>query len=72
MTTVRLISEERTTPRRVRLLETSIALVEDVHAEVAGGWVGAEGFSAEFQLALPYQGLFVWEVGHDSVAGQRP
>ena len=69
MTTVRLISEERTTPRRVRLLETPIALVEDVHAEVAGGWVGAEGFSPEFQLALPYQGLFVWEVGHDSVVG---
>ena len=69
MTTVRLISEERTNPRRVRLLETPIALVEDVHAEVAGGWVGAEGFSPEFQLALPYQGLFVWEVGHDSVVG---
>src|SRR5262245_17026867 len=69
MTTVRLISEERTNPRRVRLLETPIALVEDVHAELAGGWVGAEGFSPEFQLALPYQGLFVWEVGHDSVVG---
>ena len=31
--------------------------------------MGAEGFSPEFQLALPYQGLFVWEVGHDSVVG---
>ena len=69
MTTVRLIPEERTTPRRVRLLETPIALVEDVRADVGGGWVGAEGFSSEFQLALPYQGLFVWEVGRDSVVG---
>ncbi len=69
MTTVRLISEERTTPRRVRLLETPIALVEDVRADVGDGWVGAEGFSSEFQLALPYQGLFVWEVGRDSVVG---
>lgn len=69
MTTVRLISEERTTPRRVRLLETPIALIEDVRADVGGGWVGAEGFSSEFQLALPYQGLFVWEVGRDSVVG---
>jgi AraC family transcriptional regulator len=69
MTTVRLISEERTTPRRVRLLETPIALVEDVRADVGGGWVGAEGFSPECQLALPYQGLFVWEVGRDSVVG---
>ncbi len=31
--------------------------------------MGAEGFSPEFQLVLPYQGHFVWEVGHDSVVG---
>ena len=66
MTSVRLISERRLDdPARVRLLELSIALVEDVTPRWPAGWVGAEGFSPEFQLVLPYQGHFVWEVGHD-------
>ncbi len=43
--------------------------MEDVRADVGGEWVGAEGFSSEFQVALPYQGLFVWEVGRDAVVG---
>jgi hypothetical protein len=27
------------------------------------------GFSADFQIALPYQGWFVWHVGHDHAIG---
>jgi len=72
MSTVPLISEERPTPRRVRLLETPIALVEDVRTNVGGGWVGTDGFSGfspDFQVAFPFQGFFVWEVGRDSVVG---
>jgi AraC-like DNA-binding protein len=30
---------------------------------------GAEDFSPEFQVALPYRGIFVWHVGHDDVVG---
>jgi AraC-like DNA-binding protein len=46
-----------------------MALVEDVSADLAAGWVSAEGFSSQFQVVLPYRGYFVWEVGHDSVVG---
>ena len=30
---------------------------------------GPEGFCGDFQIALPYRGLFVWHVGHDDVVG---
>ena len=69
MTTVRLFSEECEVQRRVPLLDTPVARVEDVGAEVRDGWLGAEAYSPEFQVALPYQGLFVWEVGRDTVVG---
>ena len=46
-----------------------MALVEDVSADFAPGWIGAEGFSPEFQLVLPYRGYFLWEVGRDLVVG---
>lgn len=69
MTTARLLYPEREDQRRVRLLDGALARVEDVSAEVQGEWTGAEAFSPEFQLALPYRGLFVWEVGEDAVVG---
>src|SRR5262249_37890903 len=55
--------------RRTSLLETGLALVEDVRSNAHAGSVGAEGFSPAAQLVLPYQGLFVWEVGRDAVVG---
>ena len=69
MTTVRAITEEQVVQRRVPLLESGLALVEDVRSNAHVGSVGAEGFSAEAQLVLPYRGLFVWEVGRDTVVG---
>ena len=69
MTTVRAIFEEPQAQRRVPVPGPSMALVEDVSADFAAGWVGAEGFSAEFQLVLPYRGYFLWEVGRDLVVG---
>lgn len=69
MTTVRAISEEHGAQRRVPVLDLSIGLVEDVSADLGAGWVSLESFSPRFQLALPYRGLFLWEVGRDSVVG---
>src|SRR5512132_1867204 len=69
MTTVRLISGDSWVQQRIPLLDLSIAQVEDVRSQVPAGWVGAEGFSPEFQLVLPYRGHFVWEVGRDEVVG---
>jgi AraC-like DNA-binding protein len=69
MTTLRLVTPEVEDSRRVRLLETPLVLVEDVSAEAHGGLVSAEAFSPEFQLALPYRGIFFWEVGQDTVVG---
>jgi AraC family transcriptional regulator len=69
MTTARVLSAEHADQRRIRLLDGPLARVEDVSAELRGGWVSDEAFSPDFQLALPYRGLFVWEVGDDAVVG---
>ena len=69
MTTVRLLSADPVGQHRTSLLETGLALVEDVRSNAHSGSVGAEGFSPEAQLVLPYRGLFVWEVGRDAVVG---
>jgi hypothetical protein len=34
------------------------------------GKQGPRGFSPDFQICLPYRGLFVWHVGHDDVVGE--
>lgn len=52
---------------RIRLLDLSIGLVEDVrrgHAHPEDS-----GFSPDFQIALPYHGLFLWHVGSDEIVG---
>src|SRR5215472_16333505 len=69
MTTVRAFTEEPSAQRRAPLLETGLALVEDVASHGPAGSVGAEGFSPEAQLVLPYSALFIWEVGRDAVVG---
>jgi AraC family transcriptional regulator len=56
------------TPSRARLLDLSVGLVEDVRSPGEAG-PAREQFSAQFQVALPYQGLFVWHVGDDEVVG---
>ena len=69
MTTVRAISEEQAAQRRLPMLDLSIGLVEDVSGDLGGGAVSAEAYSSQFQVALPYRGLFLWDVGRDSVVG---
>jgi len=54
---------------RSRLLESSIAMVEDVHGPVVRIRRSPENFSADFQVCLPYRGLFVWHVADDAVVG---
>jgi AraC family transcriptional regulator len=51
---------------RVSLLNSSIGLVEDV-APTRAHQNG--GFSPDFQVALPYRGVFIWHVAGDSVIG---
>jgi AraC family transcriptional regulator len=52
---------------RSSLLRSRIALVENLscHGQRAG--TTPEGHSAEFQVCLPYRGLFVWHVAGDEV-----
>lgn len=54
---------------RTKLFDLSIGLVETVSGNGAGRYVGPEDISREFQVALPYRGVFVWHVGHDEVVG---
>jgi len=53
---------------RIRLFDLSVGLVEDVRDQGWTAW-GAGSFSPRFQLALPYRGFFVWQVGGDDVVG---
>ena len=48
--------------RRARLFHSRVALVENLQSSGAG-----QGFSPEFQVCLPYAGLFVWHVGGQPV-----
>ena len=49
---------------RRQLLDLSIGLVEDVDRDDA-----SDGFSPDFQIALPYRGLFLWQVGGEEIVG---
>jgi AraC family transcriptional regulator len=56
---------------RTRVLDSSLAAVDDLrctpplpHPEDA-----AQGFSPDFQVCLPYRGLFVWHVANADVVG---
>jgi AraC family transcriptional regulator len=52
---------------RTRLLDSSIGLVEDVRCRGVPVRTSPEDFSPNFQVGLPYLGLFVWHVGDDEV-----
>ena len=51
------------------LFSLPLAMVEDVRARGESGESEGEACSAEFQVAFPYRGLFIWHVGHDEVVG---
>jgi AraC-like DNA-binding protein len=55
-------------PVRTRLLDSSLGVVDHLRSGNNPD-VGHEGFSPEFQVCLPTDGLFVWHVGNDDVIG---
>ena len=56
------------TTARMLVFESRIALVERVECR-GSRYLGAEDYSAEFQIAFPYRGTFVWHVERDAVLG---
>jgi AraC family transcriptional regulator len=54
---------------RTRLLDPSIARVENVRRDSEQHAKTAEDFCAEYQVCFPYRGVFVWHVGGDDVVG---
>jgi len=58
---------DRARTRRVPLLRSRLALVENLRCQGERPTISPEGYSAEFQVCLPYRGLFVWHVGGDDV-----
>jgi AraC family transcriptional regulator len=54
---------------RARLLESSVAIVEDVRGPGVRVRRPPECFSADFQVCLPYRGFFVWHVADHDVVG---
>jgi AraC family transcriptional regulator len=59
------------TPResRTALLQSPVCLVEDLRRADVQPDKSPEGFCAEYQICLPYRGLFVWHVGREAVVG---
>ena len=62
-------AEALQTESRIPLLKLSVGLVEDLSRGRVPAGRGPEGFCADFQICLPYRGLFVWHVGSDDVVG---
>jgi AraC-like DNA-binding protein len=62
-------ARERKGASRRRLLDLSVAVVEDAQSPPTPDGSGPRGVSADFQVALPYRGLLVWHVGRDAVVG---
>jgi AraC family transcriptional regulator len=52
---------------RTRLLGSTIGVVENLRCPGVPRNKTPEDFSPEFQVCLPYRGLFVWHVGGDEV-----
>jgi AraC family transcriptional regulator len=58
---------ERPRPQRTRVFHSGGLLVENLEFSSSGEGTTVEGFSPEFQVCLPYAGLFVWQVGGECV-----
>lgn len=54
---------------RTRVFLSSIALVENLRSGGDCAGKSPASFSPDFQVCLPYRGLFVWHVGQDDVVG---
>jgi AraC family transcriptional regulator len=58
---------EKTHTVRRTLFESSLGLVEDYRCVGAGRRRTPDGHSPDFQVGLPYDGVFVWHVGREEV-----
>lgn len=65
----RIRSGMRELESRARLLDLSVGVVEDLRRERVRPEAGPEGFCEDFQICLPYRGLFVWQVGREEIVG---
>jgi hypothetical protein len=54
---------------RTRIFESAFATVDNLQCAGVRREPQSEGFSPEFQVCLPYRGLFIWHVGDDDVVG---
>jgi hypothetical protein len=55
---------------RARVLDSPLAVVDDLRrTQQPHRKDGATGFSPDFQVCLPYRGLFVWHVLNQDVVG---
>jgi AraC family transcriptional regulator len=54
---------------RMRVLDLPVGFVEDIRTRPASQARSPEGLCTDFQICLPYAGLFVWHVGKDDVVG---
>jgi AraC family transcriptional regulator len=52
---------------RTRLWGSAVGLVEDLYCQATPSDESPGSFSPQFQICLPYRGLFVWHVGGDDV-----
>jgi AraC family transcriptional regulator len=52
---------------RTRLLQSPLGIAENLRCDGLRPRSSPAGFSPEFQVCLPYRGLFVWHVGGDEV-----
>jgi AraC family transcriptional regulator len=62
-------TEQGASESRQTLMNSSVGVIEDLRRAGVPREKGVEGYSAEFQVCLPYRGLFVWHVGKDDVVG---
>ncbi|MGH8204120.1 MAG: helix-turn-helix transcriptional regulator, partial [Steroidobacteraceae bacterium] len=62
-------TNEARRPVRARVMLSSIALVENLRDGTDRATKPSAGYSPEFQVCLPYCGLFIWHVGQDDVVG---
>jgi AraC family transcriptional regulator len=60
---------EASAVRRTLLFDSPLALVETLRCSGDRRPTADESFSPDFQICLPYRGLFVWHVGTDDVVG---
>jgi AraC-like DNA-binding protein len=58
---------ERSHSLRTVVFQSRIGLVENFQSATTPQESRAEGFSPEFQVCLPYAGLFVWHVGGEHI-----